>query len=1422
MGLPSHRCGVLPCGMRSFSRLRVALLALGFFVASGRAAHAQPIDPASVPEPLRPWVPWAVESVPTYGCTRAGAELVCTWPGLLELTVTGNDVGFALYVVVDRTRVVSLPGAIGHWPVDVREGTRDLVVVSGADGKPVVELPAGTHRIDGRIRFGQQPESIEVPADVARIVAIAGGARIPLTRASEGVVPLHGAALASEARGAESETDSVSLEIVRRVADGVPLAVDTQITARISGRARPIALGRALVAGTVPSAVSSSLPIQVTPEGDVLLQAQSGTHRIRISSFVGSPDAPLVAPRLPAPWPEQEIWLFAPSEAHRQVEITGPSSIDPQSPSIPEDWRSSAAYVLSAGERMTLVTRRRGEPERPPNALTLSREMWLDFDGRGFTVRDHVAGEMHRSERLDLVEGDLGRVTLGGIDQLITLAPGGPRRARGVEIRNATLDLQAEWRFRGTPTSVPAVAWSEDVRSLSVKLNLPPGYTLFAARGVDRAEAAWLEHWDVGPLFLVLLIAVVVARLFDKRAGLLALVTLVLIYFERDAPTFLWLFVLVPFAVLRLVTRGVFARLVFAAFALMGAVLVLASALFVTRQVRYAMHPQLLTEDVTGASFSDSSVEDVVMQAEEGMMGGSGLRGSRRYAPSSSYDGAETDAPAANTRLDNWIDPNAVVQTGHGLVDWHHTEIALTWTGPVAKDHRIHLYLVPPWMQRVLALARALGVLGLLVIIARKLPRFPPTAETGTPVAASPVAGAAITLALLACLTGASAHAQEPAPPNELSNVAPVEPAASVTSALDDPGSPLLAALRDRLVAPPLCGDRCARFGDAVLALDGDALRFEIVAHASVNAAVPLPGPATGFVPDAITLDGAPTHALRAGTDGHLWLRVPSGVHRVVMTASLAGRASIALSFLEVPGRVEVRATGWSVSGVDENGLVRGSLELRRDLTAAAPEPGTQGAMRATADVPTWVMVERHVELGVQWLVTTTLRRLSSTSGPAVVRLVALPGESVLGQEATRDGQFVVATLAQGLTELTFTSRIAQGDGVRFSLPDSPVPAAEVHRSETWSFTCSPLWHCTHEGIVPIHHTVEGVLRPTFAPYPGESMRVVATRLRAAPGSSFTFDGARLRVSPGSRASESVLDLEVRTSVSNTIRVTLPRRAQVQSVSVDGARRAVQVQNGTLSVGVVPSNRAVQVVFTEPHGVGFTTTTPAVRVGGETVDVLLTVDVPSSRWLLAAFGPDWGPIVLFWGHLVLVLLVAFVLGRAPKSPLATYEWGLLALGLTQLPLPATLVVAAWFFAVRLQHERRLSGTTFNVAQLALVLHAFVCACILVSAVWIGLNDRPDMQIVGNGSTSDQLRFYADRAKDALPTARFVSVSVWVWKGLMLVWAFWLASSVVRWALWAATPFRDGGFFAPRNPPAKVTEPEHPVPSSQTPPEDEMP
>ena len=58
--------------------------------------------------------------------------------------------------------------------------------------------------------------------------------------------------------------------------------------------------------------------------------------------------------------------------------------------------------------------------------------------------------------------------------------------------------------------------------------------------------------------------------------------------------------------------------------------------------------------------------------------------------------------------------------------------------------------------------------------------------------------------------------------------------------------------------------------------------------------------------------------------------------------------------------------------------------------------------------------------------------------------------------------------------------------------------------------------------------------------------------------------------------------------------------------------------------------------------------------------------MPESRWILWAAGPIRGPAVRFWAILAVAVVLGFVLGLVPHTPLATHAWVLLLIGLTQV------------------------------------------------------------------------------------------------------------------------------------------------------------
>lgn len=69
-----------------------------------------------------------------------------------------------------------------------------------------------------------------------------------------------------------------------------------------------------------------------------------------------------------------------------------------------------------------------------------------------------------------------------------------------------------------------------------------------------------------------------------------------------------------------------------------------------------------------------------------------------------------------------------------------------------------------------------------------------------------------------------------------------------------------------------------------------------------------------------------------------------------------------------------------------------------------------------------------------------------------------------------------------------------------------------------------------------------------------------------------------------------------------------------------------------------------------------------------------------------------------------------------------------------------------------------------------------------------------MFISGNNSTRTLLRWYEARCDGALPQSQCFSISVWWYRLLMLLWALWLALSLIRWLAWGWRQFSAGALI----------------------------
>jgi hypothetical protein len=228
-----------------------------------------------------------------------------------------------------------------------------------------------------------------------------------------------------------------------------------------------------------------------------------------------------------------------------------------------------------------------------------------------------------------------------------------------------------------------------------------------------------------------------------------------------------------------------------------------------------------------------------------------------------------------------------------------------------------------------------------------------------------------------------------------------------------------------------------------------------------------------------------------------------------------------------------------------------------------------------------------------------------------------------------------------------------------------------------------------------------------------------------------------------------------------------------------------------------PGQHDLVVGWQHPDGQSALFRAPRVSLGAELINAEVSVHLPDERWLLAAGGPGWGPAILLWGHLVLILLLAPVLGRLPGSPLRSWQWALLALGLTQVPLPVAGIVFGWFFLMAFQgHYRPERPIWFNARQLLLLALTLVFLGCLVGAVYDSLLSTPNMEVAGAGSSERLLRWYFDRTPGTLPEVWVLTASLWVWRSVMLLWALWLAHELVGWLQWAWRELSSAGVWKP--------------------------
>jgi len=1315
--------------------LVVGFLLVGFF-------HALPSIALDVPPALEPWKPWVLHDKESQTCPPRfddGAIRRCWWPARLDVDAGNRGATFDMQVTVYAPTWVTLPGGGVHWPESVTSGKQPLPVVARNE-RPAVWLATGQYRIHGAMVWNRLPEMLPVPSAVGLVTLTIDGTKIvDPDRDGQGTLRLQGRSGVSRREGTFSAT------VFRLIEDDIPMRVVTRILLQVSGRPREIRLEDLLPHGGAVMKTDGPLPVRLDGTADLLVQARPGRWDVRVTVRMTGP-----VDRLKAGQGDygREIWSFKAYNHLRMVNVSGAPTVEPTRTQMPDEWKGLPAYQLQPGAALAFETVRRGDPDPAPDQLELQRTWWLDFDGSGFTLHDRLSGTLSRTWHLAMQPPvELGRVAVDGQDQLITRQGDLP----GVQLRHGQLALEADSRMSRISAAIPAVGWDHDFNRVAGTLNLPPGWTLFSAGGVDIPADAWLQRWTLLDLFIVLIVAISAWKIRSRSIGCLVLATLVLTFHEPNAPRYVWLHLVAAAALLKTLPEGWFKKII----RLWGSGAVIALIVmalpFMVQQIRKSVYPQLdypasrvvhRTVAPQPSALMEERMESVV---EPSLKGRSTVRTLQHSA-----DAIRSTAPPKipRQRLDA-KDPEALIQTGPGLPDWRWRRVPLRWNGPVDRSQTVRLVLISPLVNLLLGVSRV--ALLFILIAAIIIPR----SWLGIRSTATPSAAAALLLAFLILFSPSALRAE------------------STGDAF--PPQMLLDQLQRRLLAAPDCLPACADISRLELAVTPDQIRLILQIHVLAETAIPLPAGRQSWIPDRIVLNNEPVKSFARDDRGMLWMVVPEGVHQLKLTGMPGPAEEVRISLPLRPHAATYAGVGWRAQGIHADGTVDASIVLTRIRDQDAPQrPAPQ------TDIAPFFQVFRTLHLGIQWEAITRVRRLTAVGTPAVLSVPLLKGAAVTTPGVRVKAGFAQVALGPDEVETRYTSILPIKPTLRLTAPQK-VPWTEV-----WTLDAAVIWDCTVSGLTVVHHQDAGRhWQPQWRPWPGEQVSIAIDRPAAIPGQTITVDNARLETTPGRRITRSVLDLRLRSSQGGHHQIELPSHTNLQAVTVNGQSLPIRQDGQLVTIPLHPGNQSVQVEWQRLTDSLMHIKSPLVNVGQAAVNGKVTLRMPDQRWILFAGGPTMGPAVLFWSYGILAVLIALGLGKIDITPLRTHHWLLLALGLTQVPAPVAVLVAGWLLALGYRCRKTMPGNTlaFNLIQLILGVATLAALAGLYTAIERGLLGIPDMQIAGNHSTRLQLNWTQDRIDGILPTPWAVSLPLWIYRLLMLAWSLWLAFSLVAWLRW---------------------------------------
>ncbi len=1303
------------------------------------------IDRDNIPPSLIEWQNWVLDDVKDRECPidYQSGDSRCSWFRDINISLDGNKLDFNISITLYKNQTkVPLPSVHLSWVESVMVDSKRAIVLDN-QSKATLILDKGVHTISGSIILKDNVKYIQLPQYVVLVNLYKDGQKV-----SNLSIDKNSKLWLDKSGSSKIEKGTLSVSIYRTIIDGHPLKMKSYLHLSVSGKMRSAILDGIVLDKFLPTAISSSLDATIIDNNRLKVELKAGEWEIMIDSYTPYNLTALNKSKGEFIYDNQEVWSMESNPNYRTVEINGATPIDPAQTSLPQEWRVLPTYLVD-DKVFNIKELYKSAKQQQKNKFNLKRHIWLDFDGGGYTISDNISAKISQIRRLESSNIlDLGSISINNKPTLITTLDGSLKK--GVELREENLDIEAYSRYNGDITMLPISGWNEKFSSITTTLHLPIGWELFASFGSDKKGSAWVDKWDLMDIFLVMLLAIGIYQMYGIVWSIPATLFIILLWHESDdAPTMIWLSVLLFVALLRVLEEGRL-RSIIKFFMSIVLIITISKVLsFSIYEIRTALYPQL--EKV---NYSNSAIFSPILETNRAYQEKKILRREKEiidYMESSMPMPLPKISKSQNQIMQNRIDPNAVVQTGVGKPTWSWNSHNFYWQSAVGSDERLELWFISPTISKILKVLNIIGMLFLLYMFLREFTKSI-TVKLNRD-------GAKI-WALILILNFY---------PNTLK--------------ADIPSNDMLIKLKEKLITPPTCLPNCASIERVRLDIIEDVLDINLDISAGTNISLPIFGNRNIWLPTTVMVDGKVAN-INIDNSGELWVMLSKGVHKINLNGSIKGYEKIMLSSLLSLHNLKTTSSNklWSISSDYKSYIEINNLKEQKVRE------------KEKSKVQPMIEVSRTLYFGQRWYIDTEVKLLNYINKPYTLTYKLLKNESILNKDIELKDSNVILHLDNKNSYYNWRSSLPITKSLELNFDKNS------KHSEIWKMDISSIWDIKYDGLEAIEQLKIGtILMPLFKPWQGDKLKLTMEKAKAVKGENLTIQSSQLKIIQSSRYRDITLDLNLKSSKAGQYSIIIDGIKELKPTIIDDKTHYLKINGGKVSIPLQAKSQKVKISWREEIGSDISYQFPHIKLNKESVNSNISLTLPYNRWILWSSGPTLGPAVLIWGVILALILFAIILGRFKGTPLKSSDWVLLGLGVSTTSIFIMIPVIIWIFALKFREQKSssLKGGYRNLYQILLVILTFIALSTIISAVSIGLLGNPDMMIMGNSSYGGYLNWYSDRIYNDIAQPTIISLSIWYYRVLMLIWAIWIAFSLIKWLKWAWIVFSSGNIWVKR-------------------------